>query len=356
MTRKGTFDVQDITREGAMPEETVANISDFAGDAQISEQGEVGESKENKVKRALTAGGQICQWSAYGADAWMPCADTKVTLPNGVYTIESTRNDGIVFVKHALVVDNIIEFPDSQSAKVVDEIERFWDAGERFVGLGFAHRRGYLLYGPQGSGKTSLVMMAMHRVAKRGGIVFLMNNEPELFTRGLELFRRIEPVRPALCVFEDVDAILRRHNTSLVLALLDGESRIDHVLNVATTNYPEMLDKRIVARPRRFDRVIKIGMPPYHVRLLYLQKKGLDDAHAERLSKSTEGLSLAALAEILVSSKALNITEEEAIKAMRDMATAEPSSEKFGKEGRRIGIGGRIPAYTGKVEDPEDDE
>jgi len=30
------------------------------------------------------------------------------------------------------------------------------------------------------------------------------------------------------------------------------------VLNLATTNYPEQLDRRFVARPRRFDRVVRI--------------------------------------------------------------------------------------------------
>ena len=36
------------------------------------------------------------------------------------------------------------------------EIARFWGMGDRFAQHGFLHRRGYLFYGKQGSGKSSL--------------------------------------------------------------------------------------------------------------------------------------------------------------------------------------------------------
>ncbi len=41
-----------------------------------------------------------------------------------------------------------------------------------------------------------------------------------------------------VCIFEDIDAIVQEHGEDELLALLDGEARIDYVLNVATTNYP----------------------------------------------------------------------------------------------------------------------
>ena len=45
------------------------------------------------------------------------------------------------------------------------------------------------------------------------------------------------------------------------LSLLDGENQIGNVVYVATTNYPEKLDKRFTDRPSRFDVVQKISMP-----------------------------------------------------------------------------------------------
>ena len=112
---------------------------------------------------------------------------------------------------------------------------------------------------------------------------------PALLTRGLATFRRIEPARPAVCVFEDVDAIVQGHGEDELLALLDGETRVDHVLNVATTNYPERLDQRFVARPRRFDRVLRIDPPDGEARRAYLAAKlGADDAEVERWAEATK--------------------------------------------------------------------
>jgi ATP-dependent 26S proteasome regulatory subunit len=55
------------------------------------------------------------------------------------------------------------------------------------------------------------------------------------------------------------------------LSVLDGENQVDKVLNIATTNYPEKLDRRLVGRPRRFDRLIYIDMPNHVVRREYFK-------------------------------------------------------------------------------------
>jgi SpoVK/Ycf46/Vps4 family AAA+-type ATPase len=130
-----------------------------------------------------------------------------------------------------------------------------------------------LLHGPAGSGKTCLVQQIIADIVKSDGLVFQCTNHPAVFNDGLSQFRKVEPNRPIVCLFEDIDAIVEEHGEDEILTLLDGENQIDKVLNIATTNYPEKLDKRLVARPRRFDRVLEIGMPTAEVRKMYFQKK-----------------------------------------------------------------------------------
>jgi len=74
----------------------------------------------------------------------------------------------------------------------------------------------------------------------------------------MEVFRKIEPDRPVICLFEDIDAIIEIHGDSELLQWLDGSHQIKqgyqhrhHELS-RTARPPH----RVEAAP--FDRIIKI--------------------------------------------------------------------------------------------------
>jgi len=251
-------------------------------------------------------------------------------LPPGMYSIGLDEDLEFAFEARDPKVDDLLRFPDSLAKTILDEIDAFWRLGETFARHGFLHRRGYLLYGPHGSGKSSVVQQIIADILERAGIVFLCG-DPDQLARALVVFRRIEPDRPVVCVFEDIDAIVKQHGEDDLLALLDGEKEIDRVLNIATTNYPEHLDRRIVARPRRFDRVIKIGFPDLDARRHYFAHK-LHDADAsevERWARETDGLSLAALAEAVISVRCLGHPFDDTIATLRTLGRARASSKEF---------------------------
>ena len=103
------------------------------------------------------------------------------------------------------------------------------------------------------------------------------------------------------------------------------------MLNLATTNYPEQLDRRFVARPRRFDRIVRIDAADERTRRSYLAAKlaGADAAELERWVRLTEGLSLAALAEAVISVRCLGKGLEETIELLRRMSAGRASSREF---------------------------
>src|SRR5256885_610168 len=82
---------------------------------------------------------------------------------------------------------------------------------------------------------------------------------------------KLEPARPVICLFEDIDAIIEVHGDSEFFLKLAASPEINTVINIATTNYPERLDRRIVSRPRRFDRIIKIEVPTAPIRETYFK-------------------------------------------------------------------------------------
>jgi AAA+ superfamily predicted ATPase len=274
------------------------------------------------------------QWKLALPGVFEACGTTHRQLPAGAYTCNLNQYGEPQLLAKDLQVDDLIDFADSLPSQILKEIENFWSLGDTFSRYGFLHRRGYLLYGPQGSGKSSVVHQVVHRIIKAGHVAVFCEH-PGVLTRSLELFRKIEADRPLVCMFEDIDAIIEIHGDSELLQWLDGSHQINKVINIATTNYPERLDRRIVSRPRRFDRIIKIEAPAPHIREAFLTKKLPDLAPAEmaRWLAITEGLSFAALAELVISVACLGNGLEDTVKVLRTLDDQHPSSREFERPG-----------------------
>jgi hypothetical protein len=277
------------------------------------------------------------QWAVCGSSEFTGIQKTQKSLTAGVYRVK-LRNGEVVMCKADINVDDLLEFPDSLSDTILKEINDFWEKADLFKKYGFLHRRGYLMYGPAGGGKTSLVQQIIKKIIDRDGLVFICDN-PSILAMGLAVFREIEPKRNVVCIFEDLDSIIDSNGEDTILSILDGELQIDKVLNIATTNYPENLDKRLVGRPRRFDRVIRIGMPNEAVRRLYFSTKlGITDDELVCWVKKTDEFSFAAMAELVISVKCLGHNLDESVKTLRELLDSKPSSSGDGKP---VGFGGR---------------
>lgn len=273
------------------------------------------------------------QWYSLGNGAYKTAPSTISEIPSGVYQITlDNRDDTPILIKNDVKTDDIIEFSNSIYKNILEEISLFWKSENDFKKLGFLHRRGYLFYGKQGTGKSSLIQQIVSGVVKNGGIVFYCDN-PKFLNLGLDSFRAVEPNRKIVCIFEDIDSIIKKHGDDVLLSILDGSNMVDSVLNIATTNYPELLDKRIISRPRRFDRVIKIEVPDSKTREEFLSSKLNKKDKIKDWVKKTNGLTFASMTEAIISVKCLGNELDQTIKILTDIENGHPSSEDFGTKG-----------------------
>lgn len=283
-------------------------------------------SKEESTVKVV----DFVQYSKVGNNGFLPTGETIPIIPPGIYMIESI-NKTFYFARQTIVTDKLLRLPDSRSDEVIGEIERFWtpEMKLRFLQYGFTHKRGILMWGPPGSGKTCTVDLIMEQMVRSGGVVIIGDCPPAVLTDALKAFRQIESMRPAVVILEDIDALIERYGESNILSLLDGESSINNVVYLATTNYPERLDTRITNRPSRFDRVVKIGMPNAMARLAYLLSRDLDMGAAEldQWVQMTEGFSVAHLKELVVLVKCYELDIEIAVERLRAMASHPKSSD-----------------------------
>ena len=285
------------------------------------------------------------QWRILGdGRTFAACGETTERVPPGVYKFVNVDDSGIGIQTGELQTDDLIALPGSVHERVLSSIDKFWNSREPFNEFGQLYKRGILLHGPAGSGKTSIIALAARDIIARGGIV-VINENIQWTISGMALIRAIEPTRPIVHIIEDIDEDASVGNGSSkrgVMSLLDGEHQIENVVHIATTNFPSTLDARISKRPSRFDEVIEVGLPGEEVRRIYLTNKThgrLTKEEIEKWVRDTDKMSVAFLREIIVSVFCLGRSYEETLTRLNEMKKQLEDPKEYGGSGR-VGFGG----------------
>jgi hypothetical protein len=285
---------------------------------------------------------KLVQWTTADAKRFLPASSTATTLTPGLYDISQNPVQGVYFERIPVKTEGILRFPHTSSDKVLDEIEMFWKKGARFERYSLPHKRGIMLWGPPGSGKSCTIQLVMADVIARGGIGIRFNH-PALFSAGFRIFREIQPPTPVVILMEDLDSIVEAFNESEVLNILDGTESMERVIFLASTNYPERLGPRIINRPSRFDRRYKIGHPTPESRRIYLEhlmSLGGDSneplVELEKWVAETEGFSFAHLKELFVAVVILEDPYQQVLVTLRKMR--EHISSGSDREGIGLGL------------------
>lgn len=269
-----------------------------------------------------------------------PVGDTKKALPRGFYRFTEIHPLGLVAVKVPNETDSLLRLPDSESERLLEEVQEFLGLRDKFKERGLLYKRGIMLYGPPGSGKTATIQVLAEAVAERLNSVAILADHPVMCSMGLNMVRKIEPLRQLVVILEDLDALVSKHGEEGYLSLLDGENQVENVVYVATTNYPERLDRRFVDRPSRFDTIRLIGMPSVAARRAYLKAKepSLTDDELKAYLKASDGYSVAHLRELLVLTRCFGRTLEDATKRLDSMRGGKPSSDREYGASRAVGF------------------
>jgi chaperone BCS1 len=144
------------------------------------------------------------------------------------------------------------------------DLRAFLDAGSWYMTRGVPHRRGYLLHGPPGNGKTTLVAAVAGELGLSVAVLSLSN---KVLTDDI-LRNQINALPPgAVLLIEDIDCAFAEKRAageatgvtmSGLLNALDGVSSREGRILFMTTNHPERLDPALV-RPGRVDRSFHLG-------------------------------------------------------------------------------------------------
>jgi AAA+ superfamily predicted ATPase len=282
---------------------------------------------EDPVRETKSAN-DYSQWAVHKGNKFSPTTETVKGVPPGFYEVGLDSNIGYYLQKKAVNTDELYQLPSEELTDIIDDIQKFWERSNRYREYGFLHKRGILLYGDPGMGKSGIIqLITKHLVENMHGIVINLTNGDQIEWYGelITSFRQIEPTRPIIVILEDVDGIAGEGNwsTSMLLNILDGVKQIDNVVYIATTNYPEKLEERITNRPSRFDRRYEVEPPTEAVRLAYFKNKltptDLKGIDLDNWVKETHGMSLAHLRELVISVVAMGNSFESTMQRLNGL-------------------------------------
>ena len=207
-----------------------------------------------------------------------------------------------------------------EAKQELTEIVEFLKYPEKFVALGARIPKGVLLVGPPGTGKTLL----SKAVAGEAGVPFFSISGSEFVemfvgvgaSRVRDLFDQAKKNSPCIVFVDEIDAVGRQRGAGLggghdereqtlnqLLVEMDGFDTNTHVIVIAATNRPDVLDPALL-RPGRFDRHVTLDRPDIKGRRAILdvhaRNKPLDSTvDLDVLGRQTPGFSGADLANLI---------------------------------------------------------
>ncbi|CAE8625406.1 unnamed protein product, partial [Polarella glacialis] len=204
---------------------------------------------------------------------------------------------------------NSVVLDEGVSEHVHDDVQDFLSTQKWYLDRGIPYRRGYLLHGPPGCGKSSFVSALAGRLGYN--ICVLNLGDPSMTDDRLAHMLAVAPAR-SLVLLEDVDfavgqskpadpsgpyAGVTRITFSGLLNALDGVIATEERIIFMTTNHYRALPPALV-RPGRVDLSIYVGLASRsQLRHMFLRFFPTQEAHAEVFATicEDEGLSMAEL-------------------------------------------------------------
>lgn len=264
-------------------------------------------------------------------------------------TIDETRQFCLkpsTFVSEPMLEDYI------HTKDISDKINAFFSKRAVYEKYGVFPKRGILLYGAPGCGKSAAISKLCREYDGRKGTAVVIWHTDKYEASDVKSFiKRFDykknGVERLILVIEDIGGVeyqgsSKMPSNSSLLSLLDNveQTFTAPTMILATTNYPENMLENLTNRPQRFDDVICVKTPTADFRAKFLeffsQKEASDNVKKKIKDKRYEKLSIAHIKEVVIRAAIYDLSLEESLEQIYKQST---KAQADFSERRSVGMG-----------------
>lgn len=193
-------------------------------------------------------------------------------------SLEMDRTVQVQFQKLPTIARDQIILP----AGVLERVERhtigFARQREKLRAAGRHLKRGLLLHGAPGTGKTLTAMYLASQMTDRTVLLLTGQGQGQnLIKQSCSMARILEP---AMVILEDVDLVAEERTREQacgpilfdLLNEMDGLADDADIIFLLTTNRPDIVEPALAARPGRIDQSVEIPLPDAACRMRLLER------------------------------------------------------------------------------------
>jgi hypothetical protein len=219
---------------------------------------------------------------------------------------EHHGNELVTFLPRPAIAAQDVVLPEGMLENIERHIIGIAEWSRELLDAGQHLKRGLLLHGPPGTGKTHTIRFLTGRLTG-STIILLTGRSIRFIDQAAALARRLQP---SMVVLEDVDLVatdrdLAQDGNPLLFSLLDAMDGVGADADVTfalTTNRADILETALADRPGRVDLAIQIPRPDEQCRRRLLQVYARDlavDADLDEVVADSEGVTASFIKELI---------------------------------------------------------